>query len=602
MTGWFASWLGWKAKPKRRSASPSHPRRAQLSLEPLEDRLVPSNTTMLNANLHNLTGVVFNNTQPVGPTVDISRRAGNEFNPAVGIDPTHPSHLFAVANWDNGAASDGSGATGLFAAFSSDGGAHWTARALAAGGDGLPVAADGYFVGFAPSVSWDAYGNLYLAYQDQAGIAGHADLALSTDGGQSFRLLSSFGSAGGFEPKVATGAGTVWVAFRGDEGGFHRAALEASGARVTGLGQVGAFSTPEQATGPFILDDLAVGPSGQVMITYHSDYVAGPLEQHSVNLYTALDPDGLGPAGFNPPRLATVSNVDVVHPVLQSSQHATVNPAPGLAWDLSSGPHHGRLYLVYTDASTPYDPATNIYVRYSDDSGNTWSGPIQVNDDTSGNSHFLPRIAVDPVTGWVAVSWYDARNAANNDSAEVYATVSVDPHGLSFLPNVQVAGAPSYPLHVDTFLQYYTSFGGNTGLAFYNGTFYPAWADNSWSLSGNPDLAGFDIATAAVTAPWVPGPPVRGAPPELIDPLALELAHWLYVQLHTPDPVPPWVEQPGVLTGQTAASVSQTAALAPASGAKAGLGVVSQGAAKVSAGLATQLADPLQSLPILGGF
>src|SRR5262249_50806534 len=161
---------------------------------------------------------------------------------------------------------------------------------------------------------------------------------------------------------------TVWVAFRNWGSGPGHLALQAAGAAVTGLGKVGAFSKPEDAAGgPLaILDDLAVGPKGQPIITYHNDYVAG-ISQHSVNIYTVVDPDGLGPAGFNAPVLATSSNVDLEHPVLQSSQHAIANPAPGLAWDLSPGPHHGRLYLVYTDASTPDDPGTSIYVRYSDD-------------------------------------------------------------------------------------------------------------------------------------------------------------------------------------------------------------------------------------------
>jgi hypothetical protein len=290
-----------------------------------------------------------------------------------------------------------------------------------------------------------------------------------------------------------------------------------------------------------------------------------------------VDPDGLGPAGFNPPVLATSSNVDLEHPVLQSSQHAIANPAPGLAWDLSPGPHHGRLYLVYTDASTPDDPATSIYVRYSDDGGTTWGAPTQVNSDSSGNSHFLPRIAVDQSTGWVAVSWYDARfddgkyglgdtDGVANDEVTLFATASVDPKGLSFLPDVQLASGPSRPVNINTYVQWYSSFGGNSGLAFYNGTFYPAWADNSPFQSGNPDPGNFDIVTAAVSVPWVAGPVVRVTPQGNIDPLAVALGVGsdVYVRLHTPDPVPVWVEQPwapisqpGVPATQPGLSLSQ---------------------------------------------
>jgi hypothetical protein len=487
--------------------------RARLCVEVLEDRLVLNHGVSPGGILQNLNL----NDPPVGSTFDISQRPGNEWDPAIAIDPTHPSHLFSVANWDNQADYQGWGTVGLFAAHSSDGGAHWTSRPLADGSDGLPIGSDGVFVGGPPSVSWDQYGNLFLAYNSHVGSSTYVILALSTDGGQTFTEVGSFGNLAGAEPKVATGGGTVWVAFRNWDPvpAPVFVSLEATGAVVTGLGQVGAFSKPESAGGGRLgfLDDLAVGPQGRPILTYHDDYLD---VQHSVNIYTVVDPDGLGPGGFNTAVLVTSSNVDLEHPILQSSQHAIAGLAPGLAWDLSSGPHHGRLYLVYTDASTPDDPATNIYVRYSDDSGTTWSTPTQVNDDNSGNSHFLPRIAVDQSTGWVAVSWYDARlddgqhgsgdtDGVANDETELFATASVDPKGLSFLPDVEVASGPSRP--VNTVSQWYSSFGDSSGLAFYNGTFYPAWADNSPYQSGNPDPANFDIVTAAVSVPWVVVPP-----------------------------------------------------------------------------------------------
>jgi hypothetical protein len=546
-----------------------HPRPG---LETLEDRLAPANGGL--GNLNHLGGVL-GYVPPVGGTIDISHDKGNEFNPAIAVDPTHPSHLFAVANWEG--QTDAQGVPiGLFAAYSSDGGAHWTAEVLAAGGDGLPIAHDAGWT--APSVAWDQYGNLFLAYcGPQPGRSGGVVIALSTDGGQSFTSLPlSINHPVSYRPKLSTGAGTVWVAYSNLDPNpgpsdprqprpLLLGPVEAAGARVAGLGQVGPFSAPEAApssTGG-TTDDLAVGPSGQVLVTFHADQFWPYKDLHGpANVYTALDPDGLGPAGFNAPRLAVVTQVDTYHPILAPWQNAVATPAPGLAWDLSSGPHHGRLYLVYTDASAGNDPGTNIYVMYSDDSGQSWSAPVQANDDGSGNSHFLPRIAVDPPTGWVAVSWYDARNAANNDGAEVFATVSVDPHGLTFLSNVEVAGGPSRPVAINEFDDYYSTFGSNMGLAFYGGTFYPIWADNSTVLP-NPDRPNFDIAVAAVTAPW--SSPVRShvvTPPGNPDPLALVLASEIYVLLRTPDPPLLAVNQAGVLTAQMRAQLSPPASLA----------------------------------------
>src|SRR5213078_3056324 len=100
------------------------------------------------------------------------------------------------------------------------------------------------------------------------------------------------------------------------------------------------------------------------------------------------------------------------------------------------GAYGGRAYLVYTESTGQGSGDTNIFVRFSDDNGGTWSTPVRVNDDTGANSQFLPRIALDESTGIVAVSWYDCRNdngsgAGDRDNtpntdAEVFAAFSVD--------------------------------------------------------------------------------------------------------------------------------------------------------------------------------
>jgi hypothetical protein len=135
-----------------------------------------------------------------------------------------------------------------------------------------------------------------------------------------------------------------------------------------------------------------------------------------------------------------------------------------------------------------------------------------VNDDSGTNSQFLPRIAVDQTTGNIAVSWYDARNDAGsgssgstnsiaNDDAQLYATVSTD-GGVSFQPNVRVSTGTSNAGTASNGIDY----GDYTGLDFYNGHFYPVWADNSNSTGDNPNgsLSRFDIYTANVSVTSTP--------------------------------------------------------------------------------------------------
>ena len=91
--------------------------------------------------------------------------------------------------------------------------------------------------------------------------------------------------------------------------------------------------------------------------------------------------------------------------------------------------------------------------RYSDDGGATWSPALQVNDDATTNSQFLPKISLDPTTGKLAVVWYDSRNDLGtggsgdtdgiaNDDAQFWGAFSTN-GGASFTPNLQISAGTS---------------------------------------------------------------------------------------------------------------------------------------------------------------
>ena len=125
------------------------------------------------------------------------------------------------------------------------------------------------------------------------------------------------------------------------------------------------------------------------------------------------------------------------------------------------------------------------------------------------NSQFLPKIALDPTSGKIAVVWYDARNDLGtggpgdtnglpNDDAQFWGTFSTD-GGDSFKPNIQISAGTSNSHDSGNSIDY----GDYTGLSFYGGIAHPAWSDNSNSTGTNPDgaLHQLDIYTAAVAAP-----------------------------------------------------------------------------------------------------
>jgi len=167
------------------------------------------------------------------------------------------------------------------------------------------------------------------------------------------------------------------------------------------------------------------------------------------------------------------------------------------------------VYLVYTLEQKNESDNTDIYVRYSDDDGATWSAGVRVNDDNTNNSQFLPKISLDPTTGNIAVIWYDARNDLGtggpgdtdgipNTDAQVWGAFSTD-GGRTFSKNIQISAGTSNSYDAHNGIDY----GDYSGLSFYGGIAHPAWSDNSNSTGNNPDgtLHQLDIYTASVPLP-----------------------------------------------------------------------------------------------------
>jgi len=281
--------------------------------------------------------------------------------------------------------------------------------------------------------------------------------------------------------------------------------MGAFGAPVTGLGQVGAFSTSEviPGTNNCTYGDVAIGPGGKVM----NVCTLTESGQGGGKLFVNVDPDGLGPAGFGSRVFvadAHVGGFDFIPPQPDRS----IDAEPGVAWDRTGGPHNGRVYVVYTLEQNNEKDNTGIFVRFSDDNGATWSAPARVNDDSTVNSHFLPKISLDPTTGRIAVVWYDSRNDLGtggagdsdglpNDDAQFWGAFSND--GQTFTSNIQISAGTSNAHDAHNGIDY----GDYTGLSFYGGIAHPAWADNSNSTGNNPDgtLHQLDVYTAAVSAP-----------------------------------------------------------------------------------------------------
>jgi hypothetical protein len=439
--------------------------------------------------------------QTVGPNINLSKATGNQYETAVAINPKDNNQIFVVGRNEVG---------GLATARSSDGGVTWTSKIIGTTNPAAPGNVPRAYGN--ASVAWDDFGNLFLAYLSQNSSTSqflYVTIALSTDGGANFYSPTGAGAAiivppngssyyTGDQPTVTVGpgsggfAGSVWVTY------FSIGGIWVSGAGVSGHGSVGTFASqplPSQPPG-VNFGDIAVGPTGEVIVTY------GPNSGASGTIYTQIDPDGLGPAPFSGATPAASVNLGGFS-YIPAQPNWGIDPEAGLAYDRSNGPYRGRVYLVYTDAPSVGSADTNIFVAYSDNQGATWSTPVRVNDDAGTNSQFLPHISLDQSSGMIAVTWYDARNSPANDTAQYFGAFSSD-GGATFGANFQISAGMSNQANSIAALKK-ADYGDYTGNAFVNGRLVPAWADNSNSTGDNPDAAtNFDVYAAIVQAPVAP--------------------------------------------------------------------------------------------------
>ena len=91
--------------------------------------------------------------------------------------------------------------------------------------------------------------------------------------------------------------------------------------------------------------------------------------------------------------------------------------------------HSGRIYAVYCNRPGIYSFASKPYLTWSDDQGLTWSDPICVSSDRSSATATRANIAVDPKTGVVALTWFDARDDEDNQEMKRYGAF-LDPRQL----------------------------------------------------------------------------------------------------------------------------------------------------------------------------
>lgn len=176
--------------------------------------------------------------------------------------------------------------------------------------------------------------------------------------------------------------------------------------------------------------------------------------------------------------------------------NARTAPHPKIAMDNSNGPFRGRLYMVNASNDPPGNGnKPDIWLRYSNDMGTTWSSPVRVNDNANPqqSDQWFPEIWCERTTGKLYLHWYDDRANPTNFTTDIYATYTTD-GGQTFVPNQRLTNqsftfpSPACPSAGCYRGDYTTIMANNPKVAF------SVWSDHRNNTAQNmgsyfPDFA-----------------------------------------------------------------------------------------------------------------
>ena len=191
-------------------------------------------------------------------------------------------------------------------------------------------------------------------------------------------------------------------------------------------------------------------------------------------------------------------------------------------------PYQARLYVAYVGQGSGGFDDTNIFLRYSDDGGLSWKGGNRVNNDNPTSDgfsegtrpQFMPSATVDPTTGTLVVSYYDARYDAARARVATTLATSIDgggtfgPQTFANVPDQAIDNITGQEIVRGPIPDNQSSgnavrdstfgFGDHQGLAAFNGIVYPVWAGNlNGGTSGGQLLDIFDARAVIAAGPRI---------------------------------------------------------------------------------------------------
>jgi hypothetical protein len=279
--------------------------------------------------------------------------------------------------------------------FSSDGGLTWSKNVS------IPNLSGGSFVGD-PAVAIDGGGTMYAVCQQYG--TGQIRLMTSIDKGVTWSAIRSVQSApdkpwaGG-----GTAEGTVFLSWLGSAAGIKRS-LD----RGLTWGTIQPLGNIIHGTA------IVTSTTGLVHVPYNLDSANNQLR------YLRSKDNGVTYDAYRD----LVADMGRFCFGCMPRQH----PIVGAASDST-----GKFVAITWSSVMPGGQSDDdVWLLYSKDSGDTWTRPLRVNDNTNTSRQFESWVAVDEF-GRVHVAWTDLRNGQN----ETWYTRSADP-AAGFEPNLQI--------------------------------------------------------------------------------------------------------------------------------------------------------------------
>ncbi len=258
---------------------------------------------------------------------------------------------------------------------------------------GLPA---GYTAGGDAVLSFDATGNVFLVNLAVSSSGLSVILSKSTDGGDTWSLVSTIASGNTDKPWLAIDRyntspylNNMYVPLVENNLNFYT--LDNTYQTINSLIIPNGEHLPSvvvKKDGTVFTSSIDLSATNIVYVQEYSN--GGSNLVHSTQIVSFPD------YTFNAPDISQ-----------------RFQPTAYLAIDNSGGSYDGRLYLSYTASESTHPNYFNVYIIYSDDNGLNWSTPNIVHSNQQNQvQQFYSSIYVND-NGVLILDWYDRKNHTN---------------------------------------------------------------------------------------------------------------------------------------------------------------------------------------------